>query len=212
MTNKESKNFLIFDFDNTLVDTFSTILKITKKIVAKEGFGLVTEAQIKLFREKGVKKAFQELGLPLKKLPLIANLIREEFAKEIEFIKLYDGVKDLLFELKANGFKLGILTSNSQKNVLTCLKNNQIDCFEFVYSAKSLFGKAKVLKSLMAKYKLNKQQTFYIGDEIRDIQAAKKVGLKMIAVAWGFNTVQALREYNPDFLVNKPQEILRILS
>jgi phosphoglycolate phosphatase-like HAD superfamily hydrolase len=48
-------------------------------------------------------------------------------------------------------------------------------------------------------------------DEVRDIEAAKKSGIKSIAVAWGYNTKDALIKENPDFLVNSPDELINII-
>ncbi len=212
MTNKKEETFLIFDFDNTLADTLAVIIEIMKRLAKKEGFDQVTEKQIKLFREKGMIKACRQLKIPLKKLPSIIKIARKDFSQQIERFKLHDGIKELLISLKSKKFNLGILTSNSVANVQKFLNKNQINCFDFVYSENNIFGKARGLNNLVKKHKINKQKTFYIGDEIRDVQAAQRAGLKMIAVGWGFNTVKSLKEYKPDFLVNKPQEILRVLS
>lgn len=212
MINKKEEFFLIFDFDNTLADTLAVMIKIMKGLAKKEGFGQVTEKRIKLFREKGTVRACRELKIPLKKLPSIVKIARKDFSQRIESFNLHDGIKELLTNLKSKNFNLGILTSNSVSNVQKFLKNNQIDCFDFVYSENNIFGKAKALNNLVKKHKINKQKAFYIGDEIRDVQAAQKAGLKMIAVGWGFNTIESLKEQKPDFLVNKPQEILKVLS
>jgi phosphoglycolate phosphatase-like HAD superfamily hydrolase len=52
----------------------------------------------------------------------------------------------------------------------------------------------------------------YIGDETRDISAAKKINIKMIAVAWGFNSFSVLNQYHPDFLVDHPRDVLNIIA
>jgi phosphoglycolate phosphatase-like HAD superfamily hydrolase len=49
-------------------------------------------------------------------------------------------------------------------------------------------------------HKLDPSKVFYIGDETRDIEAAKKAGIKSIAVTWGYNTKAILDNSNPDFL------------
>jgi len=212
MINRKEKTFLIFDFDNTLADTLAVIIEIMKRLAEKEGFGQVTEKQIKLFREKETIEACRQLKIPLKKLPSIIKVAKKDFSQQVGNFKLHNGIKELLINLKNKGFNLGILTSNSVVNVQKFLNRNQIDCFDFVYSENNIFGKARGLNNLVKKHKINRQKAFYIGDEIRDIQAAQKAGLKIIAVGWGFNTIEALKEQKPDFLVNKPQEILKILS
>ena len=51
-----------------------------------------------------------------------------------------------------------------------------------------------------------------MGDEIRDIDAAKKTGIKVIAVGWGFNSQEALAAQNPNFLIERPQELIEIMN
>jgi len=50
----------------------------------------------------------------------------------------------------------------------------------------------------------------YVGDEIRDIRAARKVGIAVAAVTWGFNSQEALAAENPDFLVDSPEKFLAL--
>ena len=65
-----------------------------------------------------------------------------------------------------------------------------------------------LLKRIIKKYKIDKSQTYYIGDETRDIDAAKKNGVKSIAVTWGYNSEQVLLKYKPSFIAQKPEDIL----
>ncbi|HLB58081.1 MAG TPA: HAD hydrolase-like protein, partial [Gammaproteobacteria bacterium] len=55
-------------------------------------------------------------------------------------------------------------------------------------------------------------ETFYIGDETRDIQAAKKNHIYSIAVTWGFNNKKVLAAEKPDFLIDNPKELLAVLK
>jgi phosphoglycolate phosphatase-like HAD superfamily hydrolase len=75
-----------------------------------------------------------------------------------------------------------------------------------------MFGKAKVLKELLNKENLNKDDCIYIGDEVRDIEACKEIGLRLVSVTWGYNVDSVLKAYNPDFLANTPQALNKILS
>ena len=64
----------------------------------------------------------------------------------------------------------------------------------------------------MEKHNLKPQEIIYVGDEVRDIQACKKIGVKIIAVSWGYNSKEILDREKPDYLVNKPIEIPKILK
>jgi phosphoglycolate phosphatase len=75
-----------------------------------------------------------------------------------------------------------------------------------------LFGKNKIITNILKRRHLEKEETCYIGDEDRDIEAAKKAGVKSAAVTWGFNTKKRLASINPDFLITKPSDILTIVK
>lgn len=118
----------------------------------------------------------------------------------------------LLSELYRNEqFHLGILTSNTHQNVAQFLEKNELSFFEFISTGKSVFGKSHLINKIMRQRKVSKNDVCYVCDEIRDIEAAKKPGIKSIAVTWGYNTKDALIKENPDFIVDTPDELRRVL-
>jgi phosphoglycolate phosphatase-like HAD superfamily hydrolase len=58
---------------------------------------------------------------------------------------------------------------------------------------------------------LSSEEVIYVGDETRDIEASKKINIKVIAVSWGFNSGEVLAKHNPDFLIHKPSELIEVL-
>ena len=90
-------------------------------------------------------------------------------------------------------------------------KNGLPDTFTFIYSG-STFGKHKVINKWLRIENINPEKVVYVGDEVRDIDAAKKTGIKVIAVGWGFNSQEALAAQNPDFLIERPQELIEIMN
>jgi len=58
---------------------------------------------------------------------------------------------------------------------------------------------------------LKSEEVIYVGDETRDIEAAKRTQIKAIAVSWGFNSKEVLAEHKPDFLIHKPHELIEVL-
>lgn len=118
----------------------------------------------------------------------------------------------LLSELHRNErFHLGILTSNTHENVKQFLEKNELDFFEFIRTGKSVFGKSHLINKIVRQRKVAKSSVYYVCDEIRDIEATKKSGIKSIAVTWGYNTKDALIKENPDFLVDTPDELRGII-
>jgi len=206
------KPFLIFDFDGTLAQTFEAILEILRPMSKDFGLDAISEKDIREFREKGARWMIKEFKIPLIKILKIGKKVRKDLYKDIANLSSFVGLKEVLRELKKRKYGLGILTSNSKDNVKRFLQKNDLDFFEFIYSDSSLFGKDKVLKKLLKNFNLKSEEVVYFGDEIRDVQAALKLNIKIVAVSWGFNTKKALKKYKPTYLIEKPTEILTLFS
>ncbi|MEG4056287.1 MULTISPECIES: HAD-IA family hydrolase [unclassified Microcoleus] len=203
---------IIFDFDGTLADTIDILLSITNRLSAELGFKSATKEQIAQLSNLTSWQLLQYSGISIFKFPLLIRMLKAELRSEIPNIQLFPGIKEVLLELKKLGFQLGIITSNSRENVLASLETNGLqDTFTFIYSG-STFGKHKVINSWLKRENINPKQVVYVGDEIRDIDAARKTGIKVMAVAWGFNSQEVLAAHNPDFLIKRPHELIEIMS
>ncbi|MBW7960422.1 HAD-IA family hydrolase [Patescibacteria group bacterium] len=207
---------VIFDFDGVIADSLTYHFK-KMSMIAKNDFGIKDNERviIKEIRSKTYLELMRSFKISWTKLPLILKIInqaREEVFKNIDKIKIFPGIKKLLIDLKGKGYKLLILSSNLEKNITKFIEINGIAYFDKVYCEPRVFDKAKALKSIIRENKLKKEECIYIGDEIRDIKATKRVGLKIIVVGWGFHTKEILRKYYPDYIVNKPSGIMRVVE
>lgn len=203
---------IIFDFDGTLADTVDILLSITNRLSAEFGFKSATKEELAQLSNLNSWQILQYSGISIFKFPLLIRRLKAELHSEVPHIQLFPGIKEVLLELKKRGFQLGIITSNSRENVLGALEKNGLqDTFTFIYSG-STFGKHKVINKWLRIENIHTEKVVYVGDEIRDINAAKKTGIKVIAVGWGFNSPQALAAQNPNFLIKRPQELIEIMN
>lgn len=209
--------FVIFDFDGTIADTlpfsFQKFLEMAKllQIENLSDKQIIKEIRSKSYQEL-LKGSFKKAWL---KLPYVISMIKNmqvELEKEMENIKFFPGVKESLFDLKKEGYKLVMISSNRKENIDKFIKFNKLNIFDFIHGKTDLFGKASYLEKFLRDYNLKKSEVIYIGDEIRDVEACKKVGIKMIGVSWGLHTVEALKNNGVDYIIRKPHEILRIIS
>jgi len=203
---------IIFDFDGTLADTIDILLSITNRLSAEFGFKSATKEELAQLSNLNSWQILQYSGISIFKFPLLIRRLKAELHSQVPHIQLFPGIKEVLLELKKRGFQLGIITSNSRENVLGALEKNGLqDTFTFIYSG-STFGKHKVINKWLRIENIHTEKVVYVGDEIRDIDAAKKTGIKVIAVGWGFNSPQALAAQNPNFLIERPQELIEIMN
>lgn len=204
---------IIFDFDGTLANTIDVILDITNRLASDFGYKQTTPAELTRLKSLSSRELVKESGVSILKLPFLIKKVRVELNKEITQVQPIEGIKEVLQVLRAKGNRLGIITSNSKENIINFLEKNEWqNLFDFVYSGTTLFGKSKVIDSVIKQQKLNHEDVIYVGDETRDIEAARKSNVKAIAVSWGFNSPIVLAKQNPDFLIFTPQELLAVVE
>jgi HAD superfamily hydrolase (TIGR01549 family) len=125
-------------------------------------------------------------------------------------IHLFPGVKQVLMELSKDN-KIYILSTNSQVNIENFLRKNHLDgSITKVYGDIGLRGKTTALKKLIKREKLDKKDCVYIGDETRDIEAARKAKVKSTGVTWGFNNAEAIRDSKPDAVIDKVRKLTNL--
>jgi phosphoglycolate phosphatase len=203
--------WVVFDFDGTISDSNEAALATFNSMSNKFGYRQVTHEQMPALRNKTSREVLKTVGISLLKLPFVVREARLRFEARIDSLQPYQGIQPSLIELKQRGLRLGIITSNSNVNVKRFLQKNELDVFDFVHSGASIFGKARIIKSLMKKWKIMASEAVYVGDETRDIDAAKSAGIRIVSVSWGFNTKEVLQNQGPDFLIDHPFELPKIL-
>ena len=201
---------MIFDFDGTIADTFHHTMKITNILSDEFKFKKVHDDEIEFLKGKTIQEIIKHLNVPVLKIPNIVAKARSELLKDIEAIEPIDGLKKILPLIKHAKVQMGILTTNSRKNVEKFLKVNDMEIFDFIISTSRVWGKNHGLRKLMQEQKLKAENILYVGDETRDIEAAKKEGIKVIAVTWGYNSHAILETFSPDFIAHTPEELFNI--
>jgi len=203
---------IVFDFDGTIADTHRTIIEITNSFSSDFGFQPVSEEELLRLRNLSSREILKQSQISIFKIPFLMRKVQGQLRKEIVNLELIEGMKECLLELKSKGYKLGIITSNFKENVVRFLEIKQLNnLFDFVYSGTTLFGKHKVINKFLRQHNLRADEAIYVGDETRDIDAAKKSNVKVIAVGWGFNLPSILKQHQPDFLIEKPHQISEVV-
>lgn len=200
---------IIFDFDGTIADTLDLATDKIENLSNKFHKELTKEKIKKLILEKPLKELLKEYHINKIELFFLLIEIKREIKKIIHEAKPFPNVEETLKELKKKNFKLGILSSNSKKNLEIFLNKYKLEkYFDFIETKNSLFKKDKAISKIIKKYNLNKSETIYVGDEIRDIEACKKINLEIITACYGFNSLKLLQTKKPKIIINNFKEIL----
>lgn len=133
--------------------------------------------------------------------------------REIDVIQVFEGIREVLQELHQRGVPMYIISSNSPGNIRKLLRSRGLDqYFVRIYGNVGIFGKSKMLRRVTKRNGLDVSTTYYVGDEGRDVEAAKRVGVHSVAVAWGFNTRELLERHSPEVIVSSPAELSKFLA
>lgn len=204
---------IIFDFDGTIADTLEALWCITNRLATQFGYQQISQEELAQIRNLTSQQIIKHSGISIFKFPLLIGKIKAELSNDITKIKLISEIELALIQLKNKGNRLWILSSNSQENILEFLKKNNLqDVFELVYTGATIFGKSKILKKLIKQEKIKPEECIYVGDETRDIEAARRSNIRAIAVSWGFNSKEVLAAQNPDFLLQHPSELVSLIK
>ncbi len=200
----------IFDFDGTLADTAEWMFGVLNALARRHRFPELTIAEVEMLRGRTNSEVISYLGIPQWRLPFIARDGRAMARRDRDAIQLFPEAVETLDALKANGFKIAIVSSNSEDTIRHVLAG-RASLVDHYGCGASLFGKAKKLRKALAETGTPAGRAVAIGDEVRDVEAAKAVGIDSAAVLWGYATRQVLAQAEPTFAVDSFSELASAL-
>jgi len=219
MTATLKYKLVIFDFDGTLADTVQLFMNITNQAADKFNFNRIQDHERESLRELSARQMCQHLNVAWWKIPQISVYMRSEISKYLDSIRLFAGVSEMLEYLSTHGVKLAIASSNSIDNITHLLGVRNRGLINVFEGDTAIFGKSKRLKKIISKLNIKRHEAIYVGDEIRDIEASKKIHMASGVVSWGYTTADSLKNQSPDeffesmedlmnkiVLTNKPQK------
>lgn len=207
------QKIIIFDFDGTIADSLDMLVTISNRLAVQFGYKQTSQTELAQLKNLTSREIIKQSGISIFKVPFLLRKVKAEMSPGIKTLSLFSGMREALIELDNIGHKLVIISSNSKSNILAFLEHNNLEnIFYYIYSGTTVFGKDKVINKFTKQENIDIADVVYVGDETRDIEAAKKSNVVAIAVSWGFNTKEALAKQNPDFLIDQPQELINVLD
>lgn len=196
---------IIFDFDGVIGNSLPSLVRIANEQFSKR---LHEPLSVELIRAKGVKRLFAEYRINSIRLLIWVWIARRKLSRET--IPMFEGMKQVLGALHSRGHVLNLVSSGGKEYVYRTLsKENCLDYFQIIKTNIGVFHKARYLRQFVGQ---NQNIPMYVGDEVRDIEAAHRVGMKCTSVTWGYESRAVLQESNPDYLVETPEALLNIVQ
>ncbi len=204
---------ILFDFDGTIADTLEYLFTIGNELAAKFNYRRVERHEIEHHRNLTLRQLMKTLGVSPFNVPAILIQGKRALRARIHEVKIFEGVDNILNGLKERGIRLGVVSTNTRENIEDVLRNHGLkEAVEFICIGSGVLGKAHALRKAVKEHRLDIGCTLFVGDEIRDLEAARRAGIPFAAVGWGYNNSKGLRAHKPDYLADHPHELLSILE
>ena len=203
---------VVFDFDGTLADTLEETMVVLNELAAEYWFRRMERHEVRGVKHMTVAQFVRFLGIPAWRLPRLLTKGKRRLTQRLPAIRPFPGIAETIGQLRARIDMLGILTSNSVTNVESFLGSHDLGPFDFILSAPKLMGKARYLRSIVRQHGFSPEELLYVGDEIRDIEAAHEAEIPVAAATWGFNSEEALLEAVPDFVLRDPRDLMAVCA
>jgi phosphoglycolate phosphatase len=204
--------YVIFDFDGTVADSKELAFDLLNELSGKYGFRKIARDEVSSLMLLPMKERLKFMQIPLVQLPFLVLELKKNYASILPFIKPFSGIKDVMLSLNGQNIRTVIISSNSVSNIKHFLVKHDMDFFETIHSQSNIFGKHRSIKSLLQQLKIDIHEVIYIGDEHRDIEACKKANIKIIAVKWGLDPTALLKKAKPDYIVDSPADIIKVIA
>ncbi len=208
----------VFDMDGTVVDTIGDISAAMNRSLTAMGYKTHTEEAYCQMIGDGMavlcKRAIPDATET--EIERLISLYKKDYLENccVNSV-LYDGIIDVVKELKKSGVICAILSNKPHNQVMEISdKLFDKDLFDEILGKTDVFPPKPAPDSLlyiMGKYKVKVDETAYIGDSNVDIRLGKSVGVYSVGVAWGFRGEEELKGENADAIAYNSEELLDIL-
>jgi phosphoglycolate phosphatase-like HAD superfamily hydrolase len=209
LTKKKIMN-IIFDWSGVVKDVVKVQLWIINRMFTKLGIKEISMEELMENWEQP-HMLFYNKYLPNLNEEEQGRLYREAlFREDCPVSEPYPGVVELIKKLKEEGSFLAVISADLEETIIPEIKRYGLEnIFEDIFF--HVHDKTTVTRELIGKRKLNKDETFFIGDTNQEIEAGRENGIRTIAVTWGICTEKNLKLKNPDFIVHNTEELSKLI-
>jgi len=216
MDKKIMDNF-IFDLDGTLLNTLNDLAASTNYALRSAGMPEHSVEDVRRFVGNGVKKLMERAipdGLENPKFDeTYATFRRHYLEHSLDTTKPYEGIPEVLAELKRRGKKLAIVSNKFYAATQELAKHFFPETIQVAIGERENIHKKPAPDTVleaMRQLGVGKEGSIYIGDSDVDIDTAKNVGIPCISVLWGFRDKDFLISHGATHLIKTPKELLEL--
>lgn len=211
-----SPKLVVFDLDGTLTDSSTTIYKSTHRTFRELGMDYTIEKQ-QLDSRIGAhfQEIFDDLHIDVGNLEDFIHIYKGFYFDYLPETTLYEGVEDLLLYLKKLKRKTALLTTKAQDQAEKILHAFKLDThFDFIMGRRpgiAVKPSPEPLQYIMRELLVTPEETLMVGDSELDIRCGKNAGARTAAVTYGYRTHEMLKREDPDYLIERIEELKKVI-
>ena len=202
--------------DGTLLNTYEDLANAVNYGLEKSGFPTHDAEKYKYFCGNGtdvmITRALPTEHRDEETLKKVRELYFEYYnAHSGECTRPYDGIPELLTELRAKGIKLGVVSNKIDFMTQIVAKEYFGDVFDCVTGQRvgvPIKPDPAMVFEVMKTFGVTADECIFVGDSDVDALTGKNSGAFMVGVLWGFRDERELMENGADVVISKPSQIL----
>jgi phosphoglycolate phosphatase len=201
----------IFDFDGTLADSWRLMGRALVDAADDFGFRKLSDEEAEALRGQDNRAVMAAMGVKMWQLPRIVMHMRQVALQNAERIALFPEVGEMLREVAAAHVRLAVVSSNGEEAIRRVLGQDLSALVSEFACGAAIFGKATKFRRVLRRCGVEPSLAVGVGDEARDIEAARAVGMASAAVTWGYATQALLESRAPTHVVTRVGELGKLL-
>ncbi len=209
----------IFDLDGTLIDSLADIAESINRMLDGRGYPRCAAGDFTQMIGDGMEKLV-ERALPVHaRNEELIHICVEEYRAHYDLLwqsqtRPYEGIVEMLAELKARGLKLGVISNKAHRFTVPMTEHFfGTALFDHILGQRAEVPRkpdAAGAHEMAAFLGLQTTEIAYVGDSGIDMQFAKNSGMRAIGVRWGFRSEAELMEGGADVLISSPAELFNL--
>ena len=209
---RQHYDLLVFDWDGTLMDSTGAITGAIQAACRDMGLPVPTREQASYVIGLGLNDALRHAApdLPMADYPKLAQSYRKHYFALDETLILFDGVLDLLRDLKTAGYGLAVATGKSRLGLNRAMDRPELrGLFDTTRTAEESFSKPHpaMLQEIMAEMGVDPARTVMVGDTTHDLQMARNAACDAVGVSYGAHPAEHLETLDPVALARSVPEL-----
>lgn len=205
-------DLIAFDWDGTLFDSTSIITRCIQQAVQDVGGKVPSDKDASYVIGMGLMQALAHAApdVPVEKYPELGVRYQHHYKIHQNDISLFDGVLEMLSDLKSMSFVLTVATGKSRRGLDEILQTVELkNVFCGTRTADETAGKPhpRMLNELMHQFGTSPERTLMIGDTTHDLQMASNAGCASVGVSYGAHDPEAFKVLSPLFIAHSITEL-----